>query len=100
MNEQYKEALKKTKSIGKSESGIQVTFSSDTTLIFSHKKGIEFLAALEGAQQFKSYWSEAPKFGGLNNDSVTIQAISENELDDIKVAVLLNIPLHEAKGMK
>lgn len=76
-----------------------ISFRYDRQLIFPYKQGIAVMEALEHAMVYDSAYSEPPKYKPIT-DEVAISLVSSETINDIKVALLLNITQDSAKSLR
>lgn len=91
----YQGALKKMPK-GPKESYLLVTLRYDRQFVLPYKQGIALMEALESAMMYESAYSSPPKYQPIG-DEVSITPMSEETINDIKVAKLLNISQDTAK---
>ena len=94
----YQEALKQI-SKGPKEAYLMISFRYDRQLIFPYKQGIAVMEALEHAMIYDSAYSGPPTYTPIT-DEVSINLISAETINDIKVARLLNISQGDAKNIR
>lgn len=94
----YEEALKSI-SKTKEEQFLMVDITYDLKLILPFKKAMEFIASLEEALVYIPSYSKAPNLKSLEKE-ITFYAISKDQINDIRVAKLLNITREEAEKMR
>jgi len=94
----YQAALKKIPKDPK-ESYLLISFRYSVNFVLPYKQGIAFMEALEGAMVYESSYSSPPKYQPINEE-VTINTMSVENINDIKVAKLLNISQDTAKTIR
>lgn len=94
--EEYAEAVKKVKAKSKEKtlSYIKVALGYSTSYVLEHKKAMDLINALEGAEALNISWSEAPTLS-KNLKGISFEPMSESEYIRIQAAILLNLPLNE-----
>lgn len=94
----YQEALKKMPK-GHKESYLMVSFRYDRHFVLPYKQGVALMEALESAMMYESSYSSPPKYQPMG-DEISITPMSEETINDIKVAKLLNISQDTAKMIR
>ena len=94
----YEEALKSI-SKTKEEQYFLVDITYELKLILPFKKAMELMASLEEALVYIPSYSKAPNLKPLEKE-ITFYAMSKNQINDIRVANLLNITREEAEKMR
>lgn len=96
---QITQALAKAKAEGKilqsgfMNVGVNLSYSS---LLLPYKKGMELMAALEGAETYEQSYGGPPKLQLLGSE-FTFSAFPQTEYELVRAAVLLNISLDDLK---
>lgn len=97
--EDYLAAVKKLPK-GKEEQFLCIQFHGNSErIILPHKEGVELLNALQSSFTFRHRWSEAPLFQPLGED-LQVQGMTSTDVETIKVAKLLGIPVDDAKRLR
>lgn len=94
----YEETLKSIPKT-KEEQFLMVDITYELKLILPFKKAMEFLASLEEALLYIPSYSKAPTLKPLEKE-MTFYAMSKDQINDIRVAKLLNITREEAEKMR
>ena len=94
----YEETLKSIPKT-KEEQFLMVDITYELKLILPFKKAMEFMASLEEALLYIPSYSKAPTLKPLEKE-MTFYAMSKDQLNDIRVAKLLNITREEAEKMR
>lgn len=90
----YVEALKKASEPVK-DSYFVITTPWATKLLLPHKDGLQFLAALHGAEQLCEGYQEPTRIDSLPTGAFEIKMMSAKEYQLIKMANLLGITYDE-----
>jgi hypothetical protein len=94
--DQYKDALKKVSTKTKEEQYMLLDISYDRKFILPFKQAIAVMEALEGAMLFKEPYSGPPQLKPIEDD-ISMRPFSESELKNVKVAMLMKLPLNDIK---
>lgn len=94
----YEETLKSIPKT-KEEQFLMVDITYELKLILPFKKAMEFMASLEEALLYIPSYSKAPTLKPLEKE-MTFYAMSKDQINDIRVAKLLNITREEAEKMR
>ena len=98
--DKYKAAAKKVNATKPSENFMVVQFFYNTKLILPHKAGLALLTALENAELFEDSYSDKCRIIPIECDTVSIQFMSLQEYQQIKIANILNVSLEDVKNIQ
>lgn len=97
----YTQTVKTIRSEKPQQSHALVTFHWDfRNLILPYGKGLELMAAIEGAMAYKDRYSESPELRPLTHGDIELKPMPQSDVEDIKVAQLLAISLKEVQENK
>lgn len=97
--ETYKAALKKVAAKPKEEQYMLLEFHYTRRVILPMKNALAIIAALEGANLIEDEDYGVPTFIPITKE-FSFRLIPEKELNQIKVAVMLQVPMSEIKYLK
>lgn len=75
---------------------VLIRFRYDRQYILPYKKGLELLAVMEEAEKYEFDFWAPPKLQRLSDD-LEISMLSLEEYENIKAAILLQVPLQTIK---
>jgi hypothetical protein len=95
----YADALKKVSIKTKEEQYMLMEFGYDKKCVVPLKQAVTIIECLENAQLFdENYGSKTPTLKPVQNE-FRFRMFSEKELKDVKVAMLLDIPLQDIQKL-
>lgn len=98
----YETAAKQVRAAKKPESYLVFRFNYGERYILPHKEGLALLQSMSAAEQIPSYFNKTdpPVIKQIGTSSISIDAMSQEEYEEIKIAALLGIPLDDLKEAK
>lgn len=90
-------ATKQVRAAKRNESYMVFTFNYGERYILPHKDGVALMQAMATAEQIPSYFpsDKPPEIKQLGSLGFRMEAMSQSEYEDIKIAALLGISLHD-----
>ena len=98
--DKYKAAAKRVSAAKPSENFMVVQISYDTKLVLSHKAGLALITALENAELFKGSYSDKCRIIPIECDAISIQLMSLQEYQQIKIANILDVSLKDIQNIQ
>ena len=92
----YVKALKKVKTEKPQEGYLFIEIAGDYTLIFPHTEGLKVLQALGTAEKLRRY--SQTQIEPTGSGFIQTKFVTPKEYENMKVSVLLNVPLYELEG--
>ena len=98
----YEAATKQVRAAKKPDSYLVFTFNYGDRYVLPHKDGVALMQTLALAEQMPSYFSDTkgPEIKQVSSGSIRVEALSQADYEDIKIAALLGIPLDDFKKAK
>ena len=96
----YENAVKQVRAAKKPESYLSIRFGYSDRIVVPHKAALVLLDALATAEHYTGHYGKSPCLKQLDSDSLQVEAMSQSQYEDIKVAQLLNISLEDLKEAK
>lgn len=90
-------ATKQVRAAKRNESYMVFTFNYGERYILPHKDGVALMQAIATAEQIPSYFpsDKPPEIKQLGAQGFRMEAMSQAEYEDIKIAALLGISLND-----
>ena len=98
----YQQALKEVKKAQpKQEKFLMISFGYSSNYILPYKDALQVLSAFENAKRFSDgYSSKPPILASLTTSEIKTVSISHEEIQNIRVAQLMQLPVQKILDMQ